>query len=67
MAEATEVNIESTEKEAVAFKLMQHIGNIENQPNEVKSEREYWLTLYRQCYRAVTGRRAQRKGQAAQP
>ena len=66
MAEATEVNIESTEKEAVAFKLMQHIGNLENQPNDVKSGREYWLTLYRQCYRAVSGRRTQRKKPAAQ-
>lgn len=49
------VDIESTSRQAVAFKLMQQIANWEEIPDDQKKKREYWLTLYRQCYKATNG------------
>lgn len=66
MADATDVKTESSEKEAVAFKLMQHIGSMENKPDIDKTDRAYWLALYRQCYRTVSVRRKKQRAPAAQ-
>jgi hypothetical protein len=52
-------------KEAVAFQLMQHIGAQESPTEESKSTREYWLKLYRECYRTVNGRRRRKAKPAA--
>lgn len=47
------VSIQSDSKSRVAFDLMMFIGdNIETGD---KSDREYWLTLYTQCYKAANG------------
>lgn len=64
MTDSNETDMNSQGKEAVALKLMQHIGALENEPEHVKNKREYWLMLYRQCFRAVNGRRAKRKSAA---
>lgn len=47
------VEVESISREAVAFKLMNHISNWEDTNN--KNSRRYWLGLYRQCYKATSG------------
>ena len=49
------IDIESNSKQAVAFKLMQHIAGYENAPGNQMNTRQYWLTLYRQCYKATDG------------
>lgn len=47
------VSIQSDSKSRVAFDMMMFIGNdIESGD---KSEREYWLNLYAQCYKAANG------------
>ncbi len=46
------VKIDQTSQEAVAFKLMDLISSRESV--EV-TDRKYWLTLYRQCYKATNG------------
>ncbi len=48
------VEIEQTSHEAVAFNLMEKISSWEETTDE-KRNREYWLTLYRQCYKATKG------------
>ena len=50
------IDIESNSKQAVAFKLMQHIAGYENAPGDKLNTRQYWLTLYRQCYKATDGK-----------
>lgn len=48
------VRVVSDTKSQVAFDLMKHISSY--QPEEVKvKDRAYWLTLYRQCYKAANG------------
>lgn len=47
------IDIESSSKQSVAFKLMRHIADWEESP--AKKDRGYWLTLYRQCYKATNG------------
>lgn len=49
------VEVESGSKQSVAFKLMQHISSWEEVPSEQKKNRRYWLTLFRQCYKATNG------------
>lgn len=49
------VDIESASKQSVALKLMQHIAAWEDAPAEQTKNRGYWLTLYRQCYKAANG------------
>jgi hypothetical protein len=51
MAEKTDVNIEYQCKESVAFDLMKTISFYE----KTEKDRAYFLTLYTQCYKAVTG------------
>jgi hypothetical protein len=41
-------------KEYTAFRLMELIANRTGEPEEVK-KKDYWLKLYRQCYKAVCG------------
>lgn len=50
---AGEIQVEQTTREAVAFKLMEHISHYE--PKVEKDNRRYWLALYRQCYKATRG------------
>lgn len=47
------VRVEQDSVDAVAFRLTQLIGNYES---DQKQDRRYWLTLYRQCYKATRGR-----------
>ena len=49
------VKIKDNSKERVAFNLMEHISNLDNASDSEKSNRNYWLTLYRQCYKASSG------------
>lgn len=47
------VSIQSDSKSRVAFDMMMFIGNDVEAGD--KSKREYWLTLYSQCYKAANG------------
>ena len=49
------VDVSSDSKQAVAFELMKHISGHENAEGEKTKNRAYWLTLYRQCYKAASG------------
>jgi hypothetical protein len=40
--------------EIAAFELMKHLAQWENL-TEGQKDRKYWLTLYRQCYKATHG------------
>ena len=48
------VRIVSDAKAQVAFDLMKHISSYHPEEEKVK-DRAYWLTLYRQCYKATSG------------
>jgi len=48
------VEIEQTSQEAVAFNLMERISEYEGS-KEITKDRKYWLSLYRQCYKATKG------------
>jgi hypothetical protein len=41
-------------KEYTALRMMELIANRTGEPEEVK-KKDYWLKLYRQCYKAVCG------------
>lgn len=47
------VSIKTDSASRVAYDLMRFIG--EDIESGDKSKREYWLTLYRQCYKATHG------------
>ena len=48
------VKIESDSKARVAFELMEKI--VRNTSDEAqRKDKTYWLTLYRQCYKATNG------------
>ena len=49
------VDIASDSKQAVAFELMKHIASWESADGAQMKTRAYWLTLYRQCYKATNG------------
>lgn len=49
------VEIKDNSKERVAFDLMVHAGYRERNNRNDQSDRKYWLTLYRQCYKAAQG------------
>lgn len=50
------VSIESDAKQRVAFDLMKHIGNqCYSTDKDTQSTKDYWLKLYRQCYKATNG------------
>ena len=49
------VAIQSDAKARVAFDLMDHISRREKVADSQKEARAYWLTLYRQCYKAADG------------
>lgn len=49
------VDVSSDSKQAVAFELMKHISGCENADGDKTETRAYWLTLYRQCYKATSG------------
>jgi len=46
------VSIEPTTKEYVAWEIAKRIAHNET---EMKFDRQYWLTLYHQCHKAVSG------------
>jgi hypothetical protein len=48
------VSIESDSKERVAFDLACKIDYFSSVKSEQK-DKKYWLTLYRQCYKATKG------------
>lgn len=48
------VEIEQTSQEAVAFNLMQRVSQYEDS-KEIRKDRNYWLSLYRQCWKATKG------------
>lgn len=48
------IHIDSTTKEHVALKLAEKITGYESS-DVFKKDRKYWLTLYRQCYKATNG------------
>lgn len=48
------VRVVSDAKVQVAFDLMKHISGYNPEAEKVK-DRAYWLTLYRQCYKAANG------------
>lgn len=48
------VSFESDSKTRVALDLMQRIAD--NERDQPRSDRDYWLKLYTQCYKAVSGR-----------
>lgn len=47
------IKVQSDSREAVAFELMEKIGQLEQ--SEQRKTRAYWLTLYRQCFKATHG------------
>ena len=49
------VDVSSESKQAVAFELMKHIASHEKVDDTQSATRGYWLTLYRQCYKATSG------------
>jgi hypothetical protein len=49
------VDVASESKQAIAFELMKHISTCEQADQEKTRTRAYWLTLYRQCYKATSG------------
>ena len=50
-----QVVVEPTSKEYVAYKLMDSISRSESSKDHDMGKREYWLTLYVQCYKAANG------------
>lgn len=48
------VETEDTSPAAVAFDLMKFLGDTSYKKGD-RDTREYWLTLYRQCYKATIG------------
>lgn len=48
------VKIVSDSHARVAFELMEKIDNYTGEPN-VRKDKNYWLKLYNQCYRATNG------------
>lgn len=48
------VEVKQNGREAVAFDLMQKIS-INEDSKIFSKDRAYWLTLYRQCFKATSG------------
>ena len=48
------VQVTPPSAEMAAFELMKHLAQWENL-TEGQKDRKYWLTLYRQCYKATSG------------
>lgn len=51
---STPVRVESDSKQRVAYDLMHKIDAYSGLDNTQK-HKTYWLTLYRQCFKAVVG------------
>ena len=49
------VEVQNDAKARVAFDLMDHISRREDGKDAEKKTRDYWLTLYGQCYKAANG------------
>ena len=49
------VDIQNDAKARVAFDLMDHIARRESGKDAEQKTRDYWLTLYVQCYKAASG------------
>lgn len=54
MSISSPVKVESDCKQRVAFDLMSRIDS-HISLDRAQKDRKYWLTLYRQCYKAVSG------------
>ena len=49
------VEVQNDAKARVAFDLMDHVSRYEDGKDAEKKTRDYWLTLYCQCYKATNG------------
>lgn len=49
------VEVQNDAKARVAFDLMVHISRSEKGVSKEQATRDYWLTLYMQCWRAANG------------
>ena len=49
------VEIQNYAKARVALELMDRISRVEQGVAPEQKTREYWLTLYRQCWKAANG------------
>ena len=50
------VKVVSDSPQRVAFDLMQHIGSATySDLKDAQKTKDYWLKLYRQCYKAAIG------------
>ena len=48
------IQIKDSSPAVVAYDLMRFIGDDRSSSNE-NTDRQYWLTLYHQCYKATMG------------
>jgi hypothetical protein len=49
------IDIRSDSRQRVAYDLMDKISRYEEGRDNDKKRRDYWLTLYNQCYKAASG------------
>jgi hypothetical protein len=50
------ISVKSDAKQRVAFDLMYHIGSqCYDSDKAAQKSKEYWLKLYRQCWKAANG------------
>lgn len=49
------IEVKSDATSRVALDLMEHISRREDGKDTEKRSRDYWLTLYTQCYKAANG------------
>ena len=49
------VEVQNDAKARVALELMERISRHEHSVTAEQKTREYWLTLYRQCWKAANG------------
>ena len=49
------IEVQNDAKARVAFELMDHISRREDGVDDAQKTRDYWLTLYIQCWRAANG------------
>lgn len=49
------IKVKSDSAESTAFELMKHIPGHEGAKSDQRRSRAYWLTLYRQCWKAAKG------------
>lgn len=47
------VSVQSDSRASIAFELMKHIAS--HEASAERENRDYWLTLYTQCFKAANG------------